>query len=174
MVHKFNESWSFSIEDYAIEHQGNAVIDITVSYNYVDGVGQNDPLEYPEFTQIYNFINSYLINYSNETGFWEILNKNLVDTLLNKPIPTEFGVEYNLNEVVESLTVVIDVEPGSSEIEISRSSTVTGIPQSQQPAAFLFNLADPWSGAVMLAGISLGGMVLLLGLRRLIARAFCD
>ena len=174
MGNQFNESWSFSIEDYAIEHQGNAVIDITVSYDYVDGIGQNDPLEYPEFRQIYNFIDNYLVNYPNETDFWEILNKNLVSTLLSKPIPTEFGIEYNLNEVVKSLTVVINVEPGSSEIDISRSSTVTGTPPTQKQAALGLNLANLWPDSVILAGIPLGGMVLFLALRRLITRAFYD
>ena len=137
MVNRFEESWSFSFEDYAIEHQGQSVIDLTVSYDYVDGIGISDPFEYPEFIQVYNFIDDYLINYPNETDFWEILNKNLVDTLLTEPIPTKFGVEYNLSEVVESLTVAIDVEPGSSGINIPRSTTVTGIPQSQQPTEII-------------------------------------
>lgn len=132
MVNQFEESWSFAFEDYAIEHQGEAVIDLTVSYDYVDGIGIDDPLEYPEFTQVYNFIDDYLVNYPNEDDFWEILNKNLVETLLSEPIPTEFGIEYNLSEVVESLTIEIDVQPGSSGIDIPRSSIVTGIPQTQQ------------------------------------------
>ena len=133
----FDESWKFSFEDYAIEHQGNSVIDLKVSYDYVDGIGIDDPFEYPEFTQIYNFVDDYLINYPNETDFWEILNKNLVDTLLTEPIPTSFGIEYNLSEVVESLTVAIDVEPGSSGIDIPRSTIVTGIPQSPQPTEII-------------------------------------
>ena len=128
----FDESWSFSFEDYAIEHQGNSVIDLTVSYDYVDGIGTNDPFEYPEFIQIYNFIDDYLVNYPNENDFWEILNKNLVDTLLSEPIPTQFGIEYNLSEVLESLTVEIDVESGSSGIDIPRSTIVTGFPQTQE------------------------------------------
>ena len=172
MGNQFEESWSFSIEDYAIEHQGSAVIDNTVSYDYVNGIGKNDPLEYPEFRQVYNFLDDYLVNYPNETDFWEILNKNLVDTLLTKPIPTEFGTSYNLKEVVESLTVVIDVEPGSSGIDISRSSTVTGIPQTQQQAALGLNLTDSWSDSVVLAGISLGAIVLLFSLKRLMTKVF--
>ncbi len=99
----FDEGWSFSFEDYEIEHQGNSVIDLTVSYDYVEGIGATDPFEYPEFTQVYNFIDDYLVNYPNETDYWEIVNKNLVDTLLIEAIPTAFGLEYNLNEVVESL-----------------------------------------------------------------------
>ncbi|MDJ0635504.1 MAG: hypothetical protein QNJ34_20110 [Xenococcaceae cyanobacterium MO_188.B29] len=142
MVNQFEESWSFSFEDYAIEHQGEAVIDLTVSYDYVEGIGTDDPFEYPEFTQIYNFIDNYLVNYPNETDFWEILNKNLVDTLLTTPIPTKFGIEYNLSEVVESLTVEIDVESGSSGVDIPRSTTVTGISQSQKPTEIIGSSND--------------------------------
>ncbi len=127
-----DESWSFAFEDYAIEHRGEAVIDLTVSYDYIDGIGIDDPFEYPEFIQIYNFIDEYLVNYPNETDFWEILNKNLVTSLLTEPIPTVFGIEYELDEVVDSLTVDIYVQPGSSGIDKARSSSVTGIPGRDQ------------------------------------------
>jgi hypothetical protein len=123
-----NESWSFSFQDYQIQHQGGAVIDLNVGYKYKDGIGKNDPFEYPEFTQIYNYIDKYLVDYPNETDFWEILNKNLVTDLLTKPIPTAFGFDYKLADVVDNLIVDIDVLPGSSGINIPRSSTVTGTP----------------------------------------------
>jgi hypothetical protein len=124
-----DESWSFKIDDYAIEHQGKAVIDIDVSYDYIDGIGVPDPFQYPDFVPVQKYIENFLVNYPNETDFWEILNKNLVKSLLTEPIPTPFGIEYKLADVVDSLTVKIDVEPGSSNINIPRSSTVTGKPQ---------------------------------------------
>lgn len=55
----------------------------------------------------------------------------MVDTLLTESIPTEFGIEYNLAEVVDSLTVELEVETGSSGIDIPRSSIVTGVPDPQ-------------------------------------------
>lgn len=124
-----DESWSFKIDDYAIEHQGKAVIDIDVSYNYIDGIGVPDPLQYPDFVPIYKYIDNFLVNYPNETDFWEVLNKNLVKSLLTEPIPTPYGIDYKLADVVDSLTVKIDVESGSSNINIPRYSTVTGRPQ---------------------------------------------
>ncbi|MBD2774799.1 hypothetical protein [Iningainema tapete] len=126
-----NESWSFGFQNYPIEHQGNATLDIKVSYKYIDGIGKNDPLEYPEFTQIYKYIDNFLVNYPNETDFWEVLNKNLVTELLTKPIPTEFGFNYNLANVVDSLTVDLAVQPGSSNVPYPRASKVTGIPGEQ-------------------------------------------
>ncbi|MEM9162316.1 MAG: hypothetical protein AAGC54_04520 [Cyanobacteria bacterium P01_F01_bin.4] len=76
--------------------------------------------------QIYNFINTFLVDYPNETDFWEILNKNLVTDLLSEPIPTVFGFDYQLAEVLDELTVDIDVQSGSSDIFVPRSSLVTG------------------------------------------------
>lgn len=125
----FDEGWSFKIDDYAIEHQGNSIIDIEVSYDYIDGIGIPDPLEYPDFVPIYEYIDNFLVNYPNETDFWEILNKNLVNSLLTDPIPTPYGIDYKLADVVDSLTVKIDVESGSSDIDIPRSSIVTGRPE---------------------------------------------
>ncbi|MEM8810398.1 MAG: hypothetical protein AAGF01_30665 [Cyanobacteria bacterium P01_G01_bin.38] len=123
-----DESWSFAFEDYAIEHQGQSEIDLTVSYDYVDGIGEDDPFEYPEFLQIFNYVDDFLTDYPNETDFWEILNKNLVTELLSEPIPTVFGFDYELAEVLDELTINIDVQPGSSNIDVPRSSTVTGTP----------------------------------------------
>jgi hypothetical protein len=118
-VIELDESWKFKFDDYAVERQGNAIIDLSVSYDYIDGIGIEDPVEYPEFTQIYNYIDNYLKTYPNETDSWEILNKNLVSALLTEPIPTAFGFDYQLADVVDSLTVEIDVLPGSSDIPIS-------------------------------------------------------
>ncbi|MEO1402089.1 MAG: hypothetical protein AAFV72_12695 [Cyanobacteria bacterium J06635_1] len=136
-----DESWSFALEDYAIEHQGQSLVDITVSYDYVDGIGSDDPFEYPEFLQIYNFIDDFLVNYPNETDFWEILNKNLVTDLLSEPIPTVFGFDYQLSDVLESLTVDIAVAAGSSDIFVPRTSTVMGTPGP------LIDLDESWSFA---------------------------
>ncbi|BDA73699.1 hypothetical protein CAL7716_078650 [Calothrix sp. PCC 7716] len=63
-----NESWSFSFKDYSIEHQGGAVIDLNVGYKYKDGIGKTDPFEYPEFTQLYNYIDNYLVTYPGCNG----------------------------------------------------------------------------------------------------------
>ncbi|MEO0491383.1 MAG: PEP-CTERM sorting domain-containing protein [Cyanobacteria bacterium J06659_2] len=137
-----DESWSFAFEDYAIEHQGQSLVDITVSYDYVDGIGLDDPFEYPEFLQIFNYIDNFLVTYPNETDFWEILNKNLVTDLLTEPIPTVFGFDYQLSDVLDSLTVDIAVASGSSDIVVPRTSTVTGIPGAT------VDLFESWSFAL--------------------------
>ena len=139
------ENFSFQLLDYEIEHQGEAVIDLLVDLDLKEGIGADDPFEYPDFLPIRDFIDDFLVNYENETDFWEILNKNLVTTLLSEPIPTPFGIEYHLDQVLDSLTVDIDVQSGSSGIETPRSSTAVGTPQPEAIALaenFSFQLLD--------------------------------
>ena len=129
----FDETFSFEILDYEIEHQGEAVIDLSVDLDLKEGIGEDDPFEYPDFVPIRDYIDEFLLNYPNETDFWEILNKNLVTSLLTEPIPTPFGIEYNLDEVLDSITVDIDVQSGSSGIETPRSSTVVQTIERSEP-----------------------------------------
>ncbi|KAM3096788.1 hypothetical protein ACKFKG_09900 [Phormidesmis sp. 146-35] len=123
---ELRERWAFTIENYPIEHQGKAIADIKVSYDYVDGIGVPDPSKYPDFVPISNFIKNFIVNYPNEKDFWEILNKNLVTALLTQPIPTPYGVQYKLNELLNSITIRLDVQSGAADVKMSRSSIVTG------------------------------------------------
>lgn len=141
----FDESFSFEISDYGLDHQGGAIVDILVDLDFKDDVGVDNPFAYPEFVSIVNFIKAYLVSYSNETDFWEILNKNLVTTLLTGVIPTTFGVEYDLGELVDSLTVELQVEAGSSLVNFNRASQVIGSPDGEQidfDESFSFEISD--------------------------------
>ncbi|MEM7581562.1 MAG: hypothetical protein AAF316_17340, partial [Cyanobacteria bacterium P01_A01_bin.80] len=147
-IKKLEESFSFQLNDYQIEHQGNAVLDISVDLDFQEGIGVDDPFEYPDFVPIANFIDDFLVNYPNETDFWEILNKNLAQTLLTESIPTDFGVEYNLEQVVDSLEIDIQVQSGSSDIDIPRASVVVATPEEtpsqtiELEESFSFQLND--------------------------------
>ena len=139
------ENFSFQLLDYEIEHQGEAVIDLSVEWDLIEGIGEDNPFEYPDFIPIRDYVTNFLVNYPNETDFWEILNKNLVTSLLSEPIPTPFGIKYNLDEIVDSLTVDIDIQSGSSDIDTPRGSTVIGIPQQDAivlDEQFSFQLLD--------------------------------
>jgi hypothetical protein len=122
------EGWSFKFDNYAIKHQGKAVLDLEVSYRYKNGIGKSKLMNYPDFVPIYKFIDNFFVNYPNETDYWEILNKRLVESLLTKPIPTPYGIQYKLADILDSLTIKIDVKAASSDINIPRSSIVTGKP----------------------------------------------
>lgn len=123
---KLQEGWAFTIDNYPIEHQGKAIANIKVSYDYIDGIGTPDPSKYPDFVPISNFIKNFIVNYPNEKDFWEILNKNLVTALLTQPIPTPYGMQYKLNDLLNSITIRLDVQAGAADIKMARSSIVTG------------------------------------------------
>ena len=80
------ESFSFSIPDYYIKHQTDAIIDIKVNYTHKKN-NKNDPSIYYEFQQIIKHIEKYLQKYPNKNDPWELLNKNLVKNLLTKKFP---------------------------------------------------------------------------------------
>lgn len=122
--HIAKEAFGFEINDYYIEHQGTAILDINIDYIYKDGVGDEDPQNYYEFSQIANHINNFLVNFPNETDYWEILNKKLVKNLLTKDIATEWGDIYNLKKVIDQLTVEINVHSGAGGAPYFRTSTV--------------------------------------------------
>jgi hypothetical protein len=68
-----SEKWAFNFKDYTIDHQGLNTLNIKVDYGLKPGITQN---EYPDFVPIYKSIDNFLVNYPNETDFWEIVNKN--------------------------------------------------------------------------------------------------
>ncbi|MGA0887886.1 MAG: DUF4114 domain-containing protein [bacterium] len=141
----FEESFKFSITDYGLDHQGGAVVDILINLDFKKDVAVGNPYAYPEFVSIVNFVKDYLVNYPNETDFWEILNKNLVTELLKETIPTTFGVEYHLEDILDSITVDIGVEPGSSLVNYSRLSQVKGSPTGSGinfDESFSFSISD--------------------------------
>ncbi|RYJ02529.1 MAG: calcium-binding protein, partial [Acetobacteraceae bacterium] len=117
------ESWNFSLDDYAVQHQGIHVIDLDISYDYRPGLGLTNPFEYPNFVPIANFINDFIVSYPNETDFWEILNRKLVGALLAEAIPTPYGSDYRLGEMVDDLSISLTVHPYTA-IPYSRTSTV--------------------------------------------------
>ena len=119
------ETFSFSIEDYYIEHQGTAILDIDVSLEFKTPKGQRKPEAYYEFQQIIHYIDSYLVDYPNETDYWEILNTNLATSLITDKIPTAWDTSYKLAKSVAELTVDIEVQAGSGGAGYTRSSSVT-------------------------------------------------
>jgi len=149
-----DERFSFWILDYGLDHQGGAVVDIFIDLQFKEGVGVVNPFDYPEFVSIVNFVKDYLVKYPNETDFWEILNKNLAAALMTEIIPTTFGVEYHLAEVVDTVTVDIQVQSGSSLVNFPRAS---GVSQSIEIGAELvavgegtFTVAAPDAGESLL------------------------
>ncbi|MEG4009623.1 NHL repeat-containing protein [Microcoleus sp. Pol11C1] len=112
-----DENWAFNFKDYTIEHQGLNTLNLKVGYGLKPGITQN---EYPDFVPIYQSIDNFLVNYPNETDFWEIVNKNLTEKLLNEnPVLTDVTIQL---EVLPTETLPYD---RASTVFRSQSGTIT-------------------------------------------------
>ena len=123
---QLTQKWNFTLANYPINHQGLNNLNIDVNYKYKDGI-QN--YQYPDFVPIYNTIENFLVNYPNETDFWEIVNKNLTQKVLAD------------NPAISSLTVNLDVLP-TNRLPYERSSTVTRTQDGKLGEAWNFKIPN--------------------------------
>lgn len=106
-----SEYW-FSIPCYPIVHQGNKILlNISVAYSF-DAVGKPDRDHQHYLTQK---IHKFLSNYWNNSDFWEIVNRRLVNYL------------YSNNPDLSFLGIEIEVVPYPVLPYYSRASTVAVI-----------------------------------------------
>ncbi len=109
-LREMTEDFDFQLENYRIFHHGfTHNININVQYQYVKGIENG---QYPDFLKLEQDIKQFLVNYPNETDFWEIINKELAKMLL---------VKY---PQISSITLKIHVQP-DVKVTRPRSSTVT-------------------------------------------------
>ena len=137
------ESFQFSISDYSIEHQGGAVLDVTLEYIYKPGLG--NPELYFDFQQVISYIDNFFVTYPNETDYWEILNKNLSDQLATDTIDQSFGfagVDYRLSDSLDELTTRLDVREGSGDVPYLRSTLVLNDFDNVVRERFSFVISD--------------------------------
>jgi sugar lactone lactonase YvrE len=123
---QLTQKWNFTLANYPINHQGLNNLNIDVNYKYQDGI-QN--YQYPDFVPIYKSIENFLVNYPNETDFWEIVNKNLTEKVLAD------------NPAISSLTVNLDVLP-TNRLPYERSSTVTRTQDGKLGEAWDFKIPN--------------------------------
>ena len=103
------EDFSFVIKDLKVDHQGDNILSITVRYRYRANMTVKD---YPDFRLIAKDIETFLTNYPHETDYWEIVNKKLTASILEK---------YS---TLVSVTSQIEVSP-TPTIPYLRSSITT-------------------------------------------------
>ncbi|MEO0867362.1 MAG: hypothetical protein AAFY17_02720 [Cyanobacteria bacterium J06642_11] len=77
------EFFGFKLKNYPVEHQGDVVVDIDVVYRLIASSEINHG-NYPDFLPILQDIQSFMVAYPNETDYWEILNRNLGEYLLER------------------------------------------------------------------------------------------
>ena len=104
------EEFSFAIKDFKMDHQTQTNnLNITISYRYTANIQKSD---YPDFRWLAKDVESLLANYPNKDDYWEIVNKQITLTLLNKYAG------------IASVTCDLKVDP-SSLVPYTRSSRVT-------------------------------------------------
>ncbi len=123
---KLTEKWNFTAANYPINHQGLNNLNFDVNYQYKEGI-QN--YQYPDFVPIYKSVDDFLVNYPNETDFWEIVNKNLTEKVLAE------------NPAISSVTVDLDVLP-TNHLPYDRSSTVTRTTNGKLGEAWDFKIPN--------------------------------
>ncbi len=108
------EDFTFEVPTYAIQHQGGAILNIKVAYRLTpEAITQK---AYPDFVPIRKDIDRFFVNYQNETDYWEIVNRNLVQFILDKypqmsSLKIQLGVMPTPNEPFSRSSIVRTTRP---------------------------------------------------------------
>ncbi|NJK50052.1 hypothetical protein HC931_19655 [Candidatus Gracilibacteria bacterium] len=133
-----NDVVSFQLEDVTSPIDGGIVTDITVNLDYVDGI---DSSAFKEIGLISNYIEDFLANYPVEAGFYEVLNRDLTQGLLNDS-------NIGLSGVLDSLSVNLDVEPKIIPFQFDTTITRTTNGDTNEIVSFqLEDISLPIDGA---------------------------
>lgn len=115
------EIFTFEVQTYAIQHQGGAILSIKVAYRLSpEAIAQQN---YPDFVPIRKDIDKFLVNYTNETDFWEIVNRRLVQFLLDKypqmsSLSLEIDVMQTPKEPFRRASIVKSTRPESCPLTL--------------------------------------------------------
>lgn len=95
------ENFGFKINDYKMEHYDDLIsLNLIVKYRInTSPQTEINPDFYPDFLVIIDQIKDFLINYPNETDYWEIINRKLAQSILIK------------NPQISSLKIKIEIKP---------------------------------------------------------------
>lgn len=113
-----NDIVSFQLEDILLPIDGTSITDVAVSLDYVDGINSSG---FKDVTLIANKITDFLTDYSKPNHSFEKVNGNLTNSLFA-------DYSLGLSSVLDSLTITLDVAPGT--IPFPFNSTVTATPSN--------------------------------------------
>ena len=104
------EEFSFKLKDFKVDHQAEInTLQVQLRYTYKAGIKE---AEYPNFIPMAKDVEQFLTNYPNESTYWEIVNKELTQMVLDK------------YPALSSVTCEIEVSP-SPRHPFTRASHVT-------------------------------------------------
>ncbi len=119
LCEQHEEIFAFEVPTYKVQHQGGATLGIKVAYRLTpDAIATED---YPDSIPLQKNIENFLGNYPNQTDYWEILNKNLVQSLLEQypqmsSLRVELDIMPTLQEPFRRSSIVKSTRPQSCQI----------------------------------------------------------
>ncbi|AUB36098.1 Ca2+-binding protein, RTX toxin-related [Nostoc flagelliforme CCNUN1] len=111
-----NDIVLFQLKDIQLDVTNRENADVTITLDYINGV---DPSDFKEVGLIADQVKDYLTNYpNNPNDFFEVINRNLTEELLT-------DVNLGLSEVLDSLSVNLDVAPAIIPFQFDSTNTRT-------------------------------------------------
>jgi hypothetical protein len=120
------EVFKFQMLNYLMKHQegAGAILNINVTYRLTpEAIAAN---KYPDFVPIKKDIDDFLVKYPNQSDYWEIVNRNLVQFILGKyPQMASLQITMNVMPNVANkpftprASIVKNTRPGSCPLIFS-------------------------------------------------------
>jgi len=119
------EIFAFQVPNHPIQHQKGAIVNIKVAYRLTPETIAQDA--YPDFVPIKKDIDQFLVKYPNEVDFWEIMNKKLVQFILDKyPQMSSLSIELDVfptpSEAVPRSSIVYSTRPQGCPLSLDNTS----------------------------------------------------
>lgn len=130
----------FNLKNVTSSIDGGIVTDVSVNLDYAEGIDLN---ALAGVIPIANFIEDFLANYPAKAGFYEVLNRDLTEGLLNNS-------ELGLCRVLDSLSVNLDVEPKIIPFQFDSTNTRTSNGKLNDIVSFnLEGVESPIDGGIV-------------------------
>jgi hypothetical protein len=89
------ETLSFEIGAFPVDHQGPQVIDVVTDLTYREGIGDK---EYPDFEEVRAGLIAWMKSYPNETDYWEVFVRVLAERILEEyPMVARAGITLKVH-----------------------------------------------------------------------------
>lgn len=88
------ELFGFTVENYAVNYQHGSMINIDITYRLITTAAINVD-DYPDSVPIAETVEQFIKNYPKKADYWEIINKKLVNLLL-EDYPQMSGVTSHI------------------------------------------------------------------------------
>ncbi len=118
---QYEEIFTFQLQTYPMKHQGGAILNISVAYRLTPEA--ITAKKYPNFVPIRKDIDNYLVNYQNESDYWETVNSGLVKFVLEKypqmsSVRIEMGVMPTIQWPFNRSSIVKSTRPQSCPLSL--------------------------------------------------------